>query len=438
MYPHHQPMKMSTESSPPPASASATAAIKSGKSRTRAPEAAPGFCKRCKDAKATVSARQAVFCRPCFLDGSMVKFRDAVARFKLPLALPGSPEVSAVVALSGGTCSRSLLHMVVGQYMLPRADSQQQQQQHRGPFSTLRVLFIDESEVIPCDPDYIERIRTTAAEYGLELQVARLSDIFRFSKADLVLELSNGSMSASARPSASNTELLQSIFTGTPSVSAKEDMMRTIRSRLLAHLAAEHNDKYLLLGSSTLTVAHQVISATVKGRGAAVHDMVSPMESALTPSASGVMMLKPLSGFSMKELALFAHFHRLDIVPLPTFTSGRPPGLKQGIEQVTMSFLLALEKAKEGTHSTVYKTAARLRRVEAEATCAMCRLTPLVHGEDELVEGATEYRGVCQGCARTLKELQMADKRGATRAVRVPLFDEIAEYLVHSEPDGDE
>ncbi|KAI9189606.1 Cytoplasmic tRNA 2-thiolation protein 2 [Blastocladiella emersonii ATCC 22665] len=395
----------------------------------RVAEAEPGFCKKCKTGKATLAVRQAVYCRDCFMAITGEKFADSVVRLRLPMVPPGG-EGRVLMAFSGGTASRTMLDLMAARLAVTTDPRKPRM------FTTGEVVCIDESEVIPHDPSFDERIAAAVASYSLPLTTVKLSAIFDYASPTEICVAAGLDVSVTERPNGTSAEeLLADLFNGTPSVSAKEDLLRILRRRLLIEVAARRGFKYLVLGTSTSTLAHSVLTATVAGRGAGIPLLLRGADT-ISTSSGEVMVLQPMSQFATKELALWCHFARLDVIPLPTLTSSRPPGLKVGIHQLTHTFLATLERSKEGTASAVYRTAARLEtksvagewsRTRADA-CGMCAGAPREDG-----------RPVCHGCATMTRELQRKDKRGlATREVAFPALDMIRGYLLNDEASEDD
>ncbi|KAI9221876.1 hypothetical protein BC828DRAFT_379890 [Blastocladiella britannica] len=428
------------------------------RSKPRAPEAAPGFCKRCKSAKATLAARQAVFCQPCFMDGSNDKFRDAMTRLKLPVPRNNDkaehPRLVAI-ALSGGTCSRVLVDMLSAAYFAGRDPTNKRP----AAFQAAHLVYIDESELIPSADDHLPRLRDMAELHSLPLTVVPLSSVFDDGSSQVLHTRLGTSMAIEAQSAdATPQSLLLDLFGTTPSLSAKEDMLATIRHTLLLRAALNLNAAYLALGTSAATLAETVMVATASGRGAAIPTLVAPIATHVlrgTSTHEHVQVIQPLTTFTAKELALHAHFRGLDVAPGATLTSGRAPGLKLSIRHATAALLQTLERGKEGTHATVARTAARLADVSglpavpvAAATthtatrCGMCTIMPTRMAADETEGDAADCgdrndpnrRTLCRACTATVREMHRKDRRGGTRPdLYLPAFSGIREFLLLSD-----
>ncbi|KAJ3359269.1 Cytoplasmic tRNA 2-thiolation protein 2 [Allomyces javanicus] len=409
---------------------------KSGRmSKPRSREAEKGYCSKCKTVKATIAVRQSIFCKACFLTGTEAKFRTAMSKLRPSTpprtAGPASGESSGpsgVLALSGGCCSVALLHLLA---MLIEQD---RSRPHAVPqIASLSVVFIDESEIIPCDPTYYPRLEALVRQCRIPLRTVKLSTAFDLNAAGRTLVVENTTVSSTVpNPTKSSLDRLRAVFDSSPSTSAKEDLLDSIRTHLLLHAAKDAT--YLFLGSSTTTLANRVIAATAKGKGASIPRFLAPTSTPLGTASPTV--LKPLATFTAKELGLFTYFRALDVIPFPTLTSARPPGLKVSVHHITQTFLAKLEATQEGTVSAVYRTAAKLRAPPTDAPlCPLCLECPLepadvAAGSRHGATTAGHVAMVCWGCGTVLDELQRRDRRGARGPVEVPLFDQIAEYLL--------
>jgi tRNA(Ile)-lysidine synthase TilS/MesJ len=150
----------------------------------------------------------------------------------------------------------------------------------------------------------------------------------------------------------------------------------------------------------------------------------------------GLKVASPLANFTMKELALYNHFRKLETIVIPTFTTMKPANLKLSINQVTQTFLETLEQDREGTGSTIVRTAAKCKYLQSQTVCPLCFQCPVDGKPDASIRGVIANHenplndGICWGCMTSVQELTKQDKRGGTRSITMPLFPLIQEFLI--------
>ncbi|KAJ1879664.1 Cytoplasmic tRNA 2-thiolation protein 2, partial [Kickxella alabastrina] len=71
----------------------------------------PGKCIKCKTAQPNVVIRGCLYCKPCFVRASIAKFRTALSKSRK--RAEGQPTDRAMVALSGGASSSSMLQLAL-------------------------------------------------------------------------------------------------------------------------------------------------------------------------------------------------------------------------------------------------------------------------------------------------------------------------------------
>ncbi|KAJ2780087.1 Cytoplasmic tRNA 2-thiolation protein 2 [Coemansia interrupta] len=341
----------------------------------------PGKCIKCKTAKPNVTIRGCLYCKPCFVSASIVKFRGALKKSNGRIDAQRrqqhgvSDPQRLMVALSGGPSSTAMLNLVV--------DYQQSVTQRSGdfvqpPYADIVVGHIDESALFNVPEGAVRSIAD-----GRTFCEASLEDIFSASTdRDVLLQIVRASMASEKQPQQQNgggfsaqiirdsdnhtppRERLRQLFSALDSDTSRESLLDAIRTFLLVRLARAHHCAVLLLGDSATRIATRVVSLTSCGRGFSL-----PFEIASESSwFDGVTMIRPMRDFIAKEVAFFNRWAGYASVVVPTFTTSAP--VHASIDRLSESFVVGLDRDFSSTVSTVCRTVQKLEpRAEALAAC---------------------------------------------------------------------
>ncbi|GLI60528.1 hypothetical protein VaNZ11_002523 [Volvox africanus] len=371
-------------------------------------------CMKCKAARAVVLVRQREpLCQACLEAGVSGKVR-ALKSNKLLL-----PNDCAAVAFSGGFSSQTLLCNLLG--MRKTATTPRKE---RGKIEfNLVVLHINEATAHGLSVDAADAhgraVQAAAQRCGAggpstAVLVVPLSDVFLFweellDRRQNALQLPGDAvdsgafrragsdvagqcdekavfeeMEAGQRESAGVGtvgktgkdeqdkqarearlhELLQSV----PDPTGREDLLRHLRNRLLAAVAAQLGANKVLRGDTATALAARVISETAKGRGYALPGEIQLLD-AREVQWGQPAVLQPMREVTRKEAVFFCRLRGLQPVQLPyTEASSR-----RSINALATSFVDGLQANLPSTLFTILRTAAALKSFPFNALEAVTR-----------------------------------------------------------------
>ncbi|KAG6899299.1 hypothetical protein C0993_011461 [Termitomyces sp. T159_Od127] len=143
---------------------------------------------------------------------------------------------------------------------------------------------------------------------------------------------------------------------------------------LLLHTASATGSSHLLLGTSLTSLSISLISSISQGGGFTVREEAKedwvPQKMVKTNGHvnGAIRIIRPLQDIGMKECAMWAWWHNLDVVGRDRFPAG-----KQSIGQLTKDFIVGLERDYPSTVSTIARTCAKLAPKQSTGgTCLLC------------------------------------------------------------------
>uniref|UniRef100_A0A672GHC1 Cytoplasmic tRNA 2-thiolation protein 2 n=1 Tax=Salarias fasciatus TaxID=181472 RepID=A0A672GHC1_SALFA len=372
--------------------------------------APPSVCKtcvKCKDASAAVVVRAGdPYCRTCFKDYFIHKFRAMLGKNRV--IFPGE---KVLLAVSGGPSSSSMLRQV---------QEGLSQNAHKKLRFSPGIVYIDEGGAVGRSLE--ERLRTAS-----ELQAVFRSTGFPFHMVPLeqVLDVPPSVLvpAASSQPAASvykaavdgflqaaggrrpgaavqqqdaagldvleaHTASLQQLMDSATSLTARQELLSSLRQHLLVHTARSHGYSKLMLGDSCSRSAVKLLAAVCLGRGAQL-----AQDTGFSDSRYGdVVSVRPMRDYSAKEIAFYNHMFGVPSVLSPSLTTKTSD--KSSIQQLTESFITRLQADFPSTVSTIYRTSEKLQTAGGSSggtagtdTCLLC-----VCVLDTSVGNATAFR----------------------------------------------
>ncbi|XP_051565199.1 cytoplasmic tRNA 2-thiolation protein 2 isoform X2 [Myxocyprinus asiaticus] len=258
-------------------------------------------CMKCKEETASLIIRVSdAFCRSCFKEYFIHKFRAMLGKNRVIF-----PQEKVLLAVSGGAASCAML-------------SQVQEGLSQDAPKKLRfvpgIIYIDEGGA--CGQSSEERQRSVAqlksifTETGFPYFIVPLELVFslptsvlvplssdpdqsnpsyklavdQYIKQDLAEEAAAGAVSQlSIQDSVYSPEhklALERLFASLKTLTAKEDMLQTLRQHLILHTARVNGYSKVMMGESCSRLAVKLLSKIALGRGAALasdtaHDKAS-------------------------------------------------------------------------------------------------------------------------------------------------------------------
>ncbi|KAI1321196.1 Cytoplasmic tRNA 2-thiolation protein 2 [Mortierella claussenii] len=382
-----------------------------------------GFCCKCKTTKSTIIVRYAEYCDRCFLIALDSKFRTALRNARPYRVI--TPE-NVMLAFSGGSSSRSLIHLFDVFHSLPPEVASNKQQPKI--YNDIHVCHVDESSLFDAatseqdssTESTMEKAQEIAAGYGYPFHGVRIEDIYDPEWTDsgcfdavatlmtslpkdqlaisgeapeLLSRILPRSSTAATIQDQERTKLsrhekvtkLKSLLAACTTLTAKETILQHFRSSLLVQLTRRAHCTILALGDSATRVAVQIIGLTAIGRGYSL-----PHETSLLSNwIEDCKVIRPLKDCLAKELETHCrlnHLERIEQHSAKLDWSVKTKGEVRSIKRLTEEFITGLDKDFPSTVATVCRTAAKLTPPEVlyKNKCPLC------HGPVQ--EGVQEWK----------------------------------------------
>ncbi|PWW74824.1 hypothetical protein C7212DRAFT_297968 [Tuber magnatum] len=368
------------------------------------------LCKRCSASPSVVNLRTEHLCSNCFdkyIRSKCIKRMEAYRVRYSPPDTDTSPR-RLLLPLSFGISSTTLLHLL---------NSQLQNQLARTTRTgfVLVVVHIDESAIdstVPPGEESMRAVQERFPDVG-EYLVVKLEGVYEFPSAVRAFE-----MGAEGSRGGDWKEKLKDLLGALPSPTSRMDVLRILRTRLIAGLAQKHACEAVLWGDTTTRLAEKTLAETAKGRGFSV-----PWQTSDGDSPYGIKFLHPLRDLLKKELAVYVSLEAP--TPLHPLCFGVAKGKKKyaavgkgiTIDELMTQYFEGIEGQYPSIVANVVRTAGKLVTeggVVRIGRCKICGL-PRDGGGGELVldagtklgEGSSgEVNGngsdMCYGCARSV------------------------------------
>ncbi|KAM9364589.1 cytoplasmic tRNA 2-thiolation protein 2 isoform 1-T1 [Pholidichthys leucotaenia] len=364
-------------------------------------------CVKCKDAPAAVVIRGGdAYCRGCFKEYFVHKFRAMLGKNRV--IFPGE---KVLLAVSGGPSSSSMLRQV---------QEGLSHDAHKKLRFSPGIVYIDEGGAVG---QSVEERRRTVSELQARFTATRFP--FHIVPLEQVLDLPTSvvapNSSPSERPAAgykvavghflhnsdgnistpqqqteaslpdvlkSHTELLQQLIDSAKTLTAREDLLNTLRQHLLVHTARTEGYSKLMLGDNCTRLAVKLLTSISLGRGAQL-----AQDTGFSDSRYGdIISVRPMRDYSAKEVAYYNHMFNVPCVVIPSLDTKMPD--KASIQRLTESFVTKLQADFPSTVSTIYRTSEKLqtacRSSSAAEPCDRCLLC--MCALDTAVERASAFQ----------------------------------------------
>lgn len=315
-------------------------------------------CMKCTVSPAVVVVRlNDPLCKECFMAYFTHKFRATIGKAR---AIRAGEKV--LLAFSGGPSSSAMLHLVC-QGLSGTAPKKLRFEPG--------IAFIDEGEVLKQSGDersnYIEQICNAAIRTKFPFHQLNLEDIFvskKYPQDDAM------SCKKFERP-----EKLRNLFDATLSMTAKEDLLRTLRGKLLLTTARNEGYSKVMLADCATRISVRLLSDISQGRGGDL-----PYDTGFSDDRHGdVIFIRPMREFMTKEIALYNFFNNVETVLIPTL--GTMSHLHTSIDRLTEEFVSGLQADLPFTVSTIFRTGDKLSVKESSedvTACALCGVPMIV------------------------------------------------------------
>ena len=309
-------------------------------------------CMKCCSTEAVVVVRMDdPLCRSCFLAYFTHKFRATIGKAR---AIRAGEKV--LLAFSGGLSSSAMLHLV-SEGLSPRSPRK------------LRfdpgIVFIDEGEILNSSKgersQNVQQIRETTSKMEFPFHKLCLEDVFDIEKFRV----------DDSTCTKDNVAKLMSLFETTLSLTAKEDLVKTLRIRLLLETARKEGYSKVMLGDCATRLSIRLLSDISQGRGSDL-----PFDTGFSDERHGdVTFIRPMREFMMKEIALYNFFNRIESVSVRKLSSMTHS--HASIDRLTEVFVSGLQADFPFTVSTIFRTGDKLSIKEStgdQSACALCEV----------------------------------------------------------------
>jgi cytoplasmic tRNA 2-thiolation protein 2 len=293
-------------------------------------------CMRCSGTPKIVVRLLDPLCRSCFEEYFIHKFRSVLGKSR---AIQYGEKV--LIAVSGGASSTAMLHLIRAG-LSPTARRKLQ----------LKPLLVFIDETSAGDTEDVQTIKRILKSMELQCRFASLEDLFR------------NKTSREASP----VDQLRTLFSSLATLTAKEDILQSLRSHLLATIARQLECTKVMVGDNSTRLAVRLFSNVAQGRGGVV-----PLNTGMCDTRYGdVTFIRPMREFSAKEIAYYNYCNDIITVSLPSLSFGSP--LNGSIDRLTEQFVVGLQSDFPSTVSTIFRTGNKLALSQQEKTTEQCVL----------------------------------------------------------------
>uniref|UniRef100_A0A673WG30 Cytoplasmic tRNA 2-thiolation protein 2 n=1 Tax=Salmo trutta TaxID=8032 RepID=A0A673WG30_SALTR len=199
-----------------------------------------------------------------------------------------------------------------------------------------------------------------------------------------------------------HTQALQRLFASVRTLTAKEDLLHTLRQHLILHTARTQGYTKVMMGDSCSRLAIKLLSNISLGRGASLATDTGFSD----PRYGDVVIVRPMRDYSSKEIAYYNRMFDIPSVFIPGLDCKAQD--KASIQRLTESFVTKLQADFPSTVSTIYRTSEKLNtacppqntNTQLSAKCLLC-----VCALDTKLEEFSAYQA-------TLISEQLSQRRG--------------------------
>nr|XP_036849771.1 cytoplasmic tRNA 2-thiolation protein 2 isoform X2 [Manis javanica] len=165
-------------------------------------------------------------------------------------------------------------------------------------------------------------------------------------------------------PAAAQTEALSRLFSSVKTLTAKEELLQTLRTHLILHVARTHGYSKLMTGDSCTRLAVKLMTSLALGRGAFL-----AWDTGFSDERFGdVVVVRPMRDHTLKEVAFYNRLFGVPSVFTPAVDTKAPE--KASIHRLTEAFMLRLQAQFPSTVSTVYRTSEKLVKAPRDGRAA--------------------------------------------------------------------
>ena len=323
-----------------------------------------GSCMKCPEKAVVLVRNNDPFCRTCFLDYIMHKFRATIGKARV---IHQGQKV--LLAVSGGSAPMAMLDLVI------KGLGKAAVKKHRFQPG---VVHIDDEGL--CGQSVNERhsvkhhIEELARVSGFPYHSVSLADLFihQDNKTCLDTGLQELDISNEQENISKGVKRLQELFENVSTVTAKEDLLTHLYRNLLQKIAKDHGYDYIMVGDCGSSIAVRILADVAQGRGSQL-----PFNVSFKDGRSEVLVLRPMREFTKKEIQFYNCFNNVTSFTIPSFTS--KASSHESVNRLTEELIIGLQACFPSTLNTVLRTGDKLSSSVDSADsqhCVLC-LAPL-------------------------------------------------------------
>ncbi|CAL8348582.1 unnamed protein product [Boreogadus saida] len=360
-------------------------------------------CNKCKETTAALVMKPGEsLCRGCFKEHFVHKFRAMLGKNRI--IFPGE---KVLLAVSGGSSSCAMLNQVqegLGQNAHKKlrfkpgivyidegcllGQSTEERQKTMAQINTLFKMTGFPHHIIPLEmvlnlpPSVLEPVHLAtddpagsykeAVDHFMQSSPVHSVDP-RVDRSELsaLTDGTNPQLIAEAQ-----TQTLQELFSRVKTLTAKEDLLHTLRRHLLVSTARTEGYSKLMLGENCTRLAVKLLANIALGRGA----QLAVDTAFCDPRYGDIVAVKPMRDYTAKEISLYNYMWNVPYVFIPSLETKTAD--KSSIQRLTESFVVKLQVDFPSTVSTIYRTGEKLQTASvtedierAPLKCLFCMCT---------------------------------------------------------------
>jgi cytoplasmic tRNA 2-thiolation protein 2 len=291
--------------------------------------------------------KKAVYCRACFMQMVMHKFRSTIGRQRL---FKDSESRKTVIDYDGTPAAAFLLAMIRAGLS---ADAHKRLQLQPIVVAVVTKLERQEMDAV------IERVGAIKSYLACDWHVVHLAAVLCDDFQDLLC-------STERCPGIDQLDRLTRLLSSLQTNSARTEMKNLLRTALLYRLTEALHVSKVMTPDTADRLAKRSLSSVALGRGAQMSDDTAVFDK----RHSKVAIVRPIKELSDKEVGIFNRFEQLDQMTVVVGDPERPPA---GIQSVTDSFVSHLQAGFHSTLTTVLSSASKVKTVSTSRNrCALC------------------------------------------------------------------
>ncbi|KAM4614366.1 cytoplasmic tRNA 2-thiolation protein 2 [Discoglossus pictus] len=347
-------------------------------------------CMKCKEASAVLIIRVGdAFCKSCFKEYFVHKFRAMLGKNrvvfpgeKVLLGFSGGPSSSAMIQQVQEGLSRKApkkLRFLPGIVFIDEGAvcGQSWEERHKTISEVQRVLqgtsfpfhIVPLEQVFSLPSSVLQRNlpQGTVPEDNYKQAVGNFLGQQQISQSETLEKLSQLSTADSAGssetlpdtsksycPPAELTQQLVQLFSAARTMTAKQELLHTLRTHLLLYTARCHGYSKVMSGESCTRLSVRLLANISLGRGAFL-----PMDTGFSDSRFGdIIFIRPMREYSLKEISFYNRLFQVPSIFIPTLDTKAHE--HSSIHRLSETFITKLQADFSSTVSTVYRTSEKL------------------------------------------------------------------------------